>query len=81
MLIKDAPSIPASEITDEKLYVRRREFIRLVGGAAVAAGVNPWLQDSTRLIECGHPECESGSKNCSTPSTRLLTKFDNWTTS
>jgi methionine sulfoxide reductase catalytic subunit len=44
MLIKRSPGIPASEITDEKLYVRRREFIRLVGGAAVAAGAAPWLQ-------------------------------------
>jgi sulfoxide reductase catalytic subunit YedY len=44
MLIKTTPSIPGSEITDEKLYVRRREFIRLMGGAAVAAGAAPWLQ-------------------------------------
>jgi sulfoxide reductase catalytic subunit YedY len=40
MLIKTAPITPASEITDERLYVRRREFIRVVGRAAavVAAG-------------------------------------------
>ena len=44
MLIKTTPVIPASEITDEKWYVRRREFIRLVGSAAVVAGASPWLQ-------------------------------------
>ena len=44
MLIRTTPGIPGSEITDEKLYVRRREFIRLVGGAAVAAGATPLLQ-------------------------------------
>ena len=44
MLIRTTPRIPASEITDEKHYLRRREFIRLVGGAAVVAGATPWLQ-------------------------------------
>ena len=40
MLIKTAPITPASEITDERQYLRRREFIRVVGRAAavVAAG-------------------------------------------
>ena len=40
MLIKTAPMTPASEITDERLYLRRREFIRVMGRAAavVAAG-------------------------------------------
>jgi sulfoxide reductase catalytic subunit YedY len=47
MLIKTSPLINQSEITDEKLYFRRREFIRLVGGAAMAAGVPPWLSGCT----------------------------------
>ena len=37
MLIKTATGIPSSEITDEKLYRHRREFIRTLGVAA--AGV------------------------------------------
>jgi sulfoxide reductase catalytic subunit YedY len=37
MLIKDTPGIPSREITDEQLYLRRREFMGLAGGAAVAA--------------------------------------------
>jgi methionine sulfoxide reductase catalytic subunit len=44
MLIRTATTIPASEITDEKLYLRRREFIRVAGGAAVALGTAPLLQ-------------------------------------
>jgi sulfoxide reductase catalytic subunit YedY len=40
MLIRRAADIPASEITDERLYVRRREFLQAFGLAAVglAAG-------------------------------------------
>jgi sulfoxide reductase catalytic subunit YedY len=37
MLIKNTPEIPSREITDEHLYVHRREFMRLAGGAVVAA--------------------------------------------
>ena len=37
------PLIPASEITDEAVYLRRREFIRLAGGAAMAAAAAPIL--------------------------------------
>jgi sulfoxide reductase catalytic subunit YedY len=39
MLIRTYPVIPSSQITDEKLYLRRREFLRLAGGAAAAAAV------------------------------------------
>ena len=42
MLIKTTPTIPGSEITDEKHYLQRRDFIRLVGGAAMRAGAAPW---------------------------------------
>ena len=41
MLIKRAPAIPSSEITDEKVYHQRREFLRLAGCAAVAAAAGP----------------------------------------
>jgi sulfoxide reductase catalytic subunit YedY len=42
MLIKPAPDIRSSEITDKKLYLNRREFMRAaatVAGAAAGAGV------------------------------------------
>ena len=35
MLIKNAPEIKASEITDESHYLRRREFIQLATGVAM----------------------------------------------
>jgi len=37
MLLRRGPDIPSSEITDEQLYLRRREFIRLAGSAAISA--------------------------------------------
>jgi sulfoxide reductase catalytic subunit YedY len=37
MLIKPASDIRSSEITDKKVYLNRREFIRAAGGSAVAA--------------------------------------------
>jgi methionine sulfoxide reductase catalytic subunit len=49
MLIKRPADIRSSEITDEKLYVNRREFIRAAGlaaGAAGGAGVF-WAADAT----------------------------------
>ena len=38
MLIKTAPGIPSSEITDKKLYLNRREFIQAAGIATVGLG-------------------------------------------
>jgi sulfoxide reductase catalytic subunit YedY len=43
MLIKDKPNIPSREITDERLYLGRREFIRLAGVAVVGAAAAPML--------------------------------------
>jgi methionine sulfoxide reductase catalytic subunit len=43
MLIRRPAEIPASEITDESLYLRRRDFLRAAGllGAAAATGLIP----------------------------------------
>ena len=43
MLIKRNPGIPSSEITDERVYLRRREFMRVAGGAAMVAAAAPLL--------------------------------------
>ena len=43
MLIKKFPGIPASEITDEQTYLRRREFIKTAGGVVLAAAAAPLL--------------------------------------
>jgi len=37
MLVKRTPDISSSEITDEHLYLRRRDFIRVAGGALAGA--------------------------------------------
>jgi sulfoxide reductase catalytic subunit YedY len=39
MLIKRSPDVRSSEITDKKLYLNRREFIRAAAGTAAAAGI------------------------------------------
>ncbi len=43
MLIRRASGLRSSEITDEQLYIRRREFMRLAGGAALAAAASPFV--------------------------------------
>jgi sulfoxide reductase catalytic subunit YedY len=43
MLIRKSPPIPSSAITDEAIYLRRREFMRMAGGAALAAAAGPLL--------------------------------------
>ena len=50
MLIRTSPLIPSSEITDERLYVRRREFMRLAGRAAVAAAAAPLIAASSEPL-------------------------------
>ena len=43
MLITREPRIPASEITDERLYLRRREWLRMAGVAALSMAAGPVL--------------------------------------
>jgi sulfoxide reductase catalytic subunit YedY len=43
MLIK-RQDIPSSEITDQRIYLRRREFMRLAGGLAIGAAAGPLVQ-------------------------------------
>jgi sulfoxide reductase catalytic subunit YedY len=43
MLIKSTRNIASREVTEEHIYLRRREFIRLAGGAAIAAAATPLL--------------------------------------
>src|SRR5688572_26077791 len=46
MLIKPTPDIRESEVTPKDLYLRRREFIRGVGAAAVATAATAALGGS-----------------------------------
>jgi sulfoxide reductase catalytic subunit YedY len=54
MLIKK-PGISASEITDERIYLHRRQFIRIAGGLAAGAAAAPLLQ------ACGDMEPTAGA--------------------
>ena len=56
MLIKRRPDIPSAEITDETVYVRRREFIKLAGGAAVAAAFGPLASACRSELDAEMPE-------------------------
>ena len=54
MLIRQRPGVRSSEITDEQLYLRRRDFIRLASGAAIAAA-------SPIVSACGNSTLAAGS--------------------
>ena len=60
MLIRRPSDIRSSEITDERSYLRRRDFMRLAGSAAVAATAAPWLVgcglDAAVAGEAGAPQ-------------------------
>ena len=61
MLIKPAPDVRSSEITDETLYLRRREFIRTAAVPAVAAlaGLAPAL-DAAAAPQAALPNVRKG---------------------
>ena len=48
--MKDTPRIASAELTDEQVYLRRRDFIRLAGGAAAAAVAAPLLACSGERV-------------------------------
>ena len=51
MLLKPKPDIPSSDITDERLYLRRRDFMRMAGGVAIAAAAAPLLACSDGSLD------------------------------
>jgi len=55
MLLKRTPEISSSEITDERLYVKRREFMRIAATAAVAAAAAPLLACSDEAVGASVP--------------------------
>jgi len=54
MLITRTPRTPSSEITDERIYLRRREWLRIAGAAALAMAGGPVLS------ACESPSADSG---------------------
>jgi sulfoxide reductase catalytic subunit YedY len=55
MLLKRTPDVASSEITDERLYVKRREFMRIAATAAVAAAAAPLLACSDEAVGASVP--------------------------
>jgi sulfoxide reductase catalytic subunit YedY len=49
MIIKRAADLRWSAVTDERIYLRRREFMRLAGGLAAAAAASPALLGAAML--------------------------------
>jgi sulfoxide reductase catalytic subunit YedY len=63
MLIRTRPVVPSSEITDEATYLRRREFLRLAGGAAITAAAVPLIGacSSEPVVADARPEAPFGT--------------------
>ena len=59
MLIRRPGQIPSSEITDEQVYLRRREFMRLAASAAVAAVVPSILEGAQSPLDGVKPKVVS----------------------
>jgi len=55
MLIKHEADIPSSEITDKKVYVNRRDFIRAAAGTAVAAAGVGLVPGAAALLQAATP--------------------------
>ena len=64
MLIGRAPDIRFSEVTDERVYMQRRDFIRLAGGAALAtAGASLAAWEATARLDAATPAAQSPLQN------------------
>jgi len=60
MLIKTRADIRSSEITDEKLYWNRRDFIRAAAAAAAGAAVGSSVQQGTASAQTPIPSVKKG---------------------
>jgi sulfoxide reductase catalytic subunit YedY len=55
MLIKPAPDVRSSEITDKKLYVNRRDFLRTATGAAAGAATAAGVLGAGSALQAAQP--------------------------
>src|SRR5690242_20762397 len=65
MLIKSPADIPSSEITDKKVYLNRREFIRGVAGTTLATAAGAFAIEE--VVRAQQPAAH-GRKLATTPS-------------
>ena len=63
MLIKNAPDLKYSDVTDERWYLRRREFLRLGAGVVGAAA-------GGALVACGNDSLDA-AMNAALPANAL----------
>ena len=56
MLIRRAPDLRPSEITDERLYFNRREFIRMAAAGFAAAGIALTAADEPAFAQASFPQ-------------------------
>ncbi|HSK09086.1 MAG TPA: protein-methionine-sulfoxide reductase catalytic subunit MsrP [Vicinamibacterales bacterium] len=79
MLLKTQPVIPSSEITDRKVYVRRREFIRVAGAGLAGAALGGGLAGGV-AAQAGRPPKLSGVREGPFGTTESRTPYESVTT-
>ena len=86
MLIKTTPGIPYSDITDERWYLRRREFLRLGAGLAGAAAGAAFAACADDAVDLSAAPAAAAQTPLPTPAKKMVTtteplnKFDEITT-
>jgi len=60
MLLKRTPEIASSEITDERLYVKRREFMQIAASAAIGVAAAPLAACSDEAVGASGPGAAPG---------------------
>jgi sulfoxide reductase catalytic subunit YedY len=79
MLIRRPPDIKSSEITPEALYLRRREFLRLTGSAAIAGALVPVLGAGCSPEEArGRESGDAGSEDDKPTPYEDITTYNNY---
>ena len=73
MIIRKPADIRSSEITDERFYLRRREFMRMTGGALVGAAA------AGALAACEHAAADSSEVATDAAPSSPQTAFSNIT--
>ena len=74
MLIKPTPDLRSSDITEERVYLRRREFMRMTGGAALAAAAGPLL------LGCDAPAAAMPQTSLQGIKPKVVTTDEKWNT-
>jgi methionine sulfoxide reductase catalytic subunit len=77
MLIRRGSDVRSSEITDEHLYLRRREFMRLAG-AALATAASPLMAGCGDATVAAVNDAEAGQTALSGIKAKVVTTEEKW---